>query len=175
MLSDESLRKWASQRVKPYDPAMIQPASIDLKLSNQIATVRPEWLHNPVETFRVTPELSLFGEPRTYDVYVINYLELVLLSSAEYIDIPHDVSTVLYQKSTTARNGLNHLLATFSECGFHGNLTFEVINLSQKPYIIRPNDLMMQLVLHQMDAPAKQPYDGRYQGQTGVTGARLPK
>lgn len=157
ILPDHLLRRWVSSGgVEPFNPACINPASVDLRVSLEHVIGLNGWehKHSPV----LCPELRLVpGDP-------------VLVSTIEYIKMPHDCAGVLYLKSSLARQGLDHALAGFVDCGFLGNLTCELH--AHCPITLHHNQRIVQLVLHRLEAPPESAYCGKYQGQTGPTPAR---
>lgn len=157
ILSDYLLHEWASNGgVEPFDPDCINPASIDLRISLEHTIGLKGWEHK--RSPELCSELRLVpGDP-------------VLVSTIEYIKMPPDCAGVVYLKSSLARQGLDHALAGFVDCGFMGNLTCELH--AHCPITLHHNQRIIQLVLHRLEAPPMSTYHGRYQGQTGPTPAR---
>ena len=153
ILPDYLLRQWGSNGgVEPFDPDCINPASIDLRISTKHIIGLNGWEH------KGSAELRLgIGNP-------------VLVSTIEYIKMPHDCAGVVYLKSSLARQGLDHALAGYVDCGFMGSLTCELH--AHYPITLHHNQRIIQLVLHRLEAPPESTYHGRYQGQTGPTPAR---
>jgi dCTP deaminase len=80
----------------------------------------------------------------------------------------------LFSKSSTGRIGLEHLHAGWIDPGFRGQLTLEFKNVAPWPILLQPGKRYMQMVVHDLVAPAARDYSqtGRYQNQTGATPAR---
>lgn len=155
ILPDYLLRRWASNDgVEPFDPACINPASIDLRVATDHVVGLNGWEREPGASMAL---YLVVGDP-------------VLVSTIEYIKIPHDCAGVVYLKSSLARQGLDHALAGFVDCGFEGSLTLELH--AHCPITLHHNQRIIQLVLHRLEAPPESTYHGRYQGQTGPTPAR---
>jgi len=153
ILPDFKLRQWAfGGSVEPFDPTCINPASIDLRVSTTLVTP----LSGPVEgdgaTIRILP-----GSP-------------FLFCTIEYIKMPNDCSGVVYLKSSLARQGLDHALAGFVDPGFEGQLTLELH--AHCPIVLTHGQRVIQLVLSRLESEPEVVYNGKYQGQTGPTGAR---
>lgn len=156
ILPDHLLRQWASNGgVEPFDPACINPASIDLRLSTDEVVGLNGLEH---WEYKSSPVLRLHAS------------NPILVSTIEYIKIPRDCAGVLYLKSSLARQGLDHALAGYCDSGFMGNLTLELH--AHCPITLHHNQRIVQLVLHRLEAPPELTYCGKYQGQTGPTPAR---
>jgi dCTP deaminase len=154
ILPDEQIKNWASQGgIEPFDPASINPASIDLKLSGDF--------HN-LET----------GERFQAEEITILPGQAILASTLEYITMPKTCAGSVYLKSSMARKGLDHALAGWVDPGFHGELTLEFH--SHRPITLHKGQKVCQLVLMEMAAVPQADYTmtGRYNGQRGPTTAR---
>lgn len=100
---------------------------------------------------------------------------MVLGRSFEYIRMPKDVMAICMGKSTYARVGIL-INTTPIEAGWHGNITIEISNTSHLPVNIYANEGIAQLLFFRSeDIPSVTYADkgGKYQGQTGVTIARM--
>jgi dCTP deaminase len=90
----------------------------------------------------------------------------------ETVCIPNHVAGYLLDKSTWARVHVA-LYNTLLDPGFEGDLTLEIINNSDQVVEIQAGDPIGQLVFHWLDQASDKPYtNGKYSGQSGVTGAR---
>jgi len=99
-----------------------------------------------------------------------------LARSIEYFRIPSDVVGICLGKSTYARLGI---ITNFTplEAGWEGQLTIEISNTTPLPARIYADEGIAQVLFFQSD-PASVAYDdraggGKYQGQTGITKARV--
>jgi dCTP deaminase len=145
------IHEWAKANVEPYDPECVNPASLDLKLSNYFIC-----LGNSIKT----KSNSIVIEPGT----------AYLATTLEYIKMPSNAAGVVYLKSSLARRGLDHALAGWIDPGFCGELTMELH--AHRPITLHAGQRIIQLVLYKtIDTPAKL-YDGKYQDQRGPTEAR---
>ena len=85
-------------------------------------------------------------------------------SSIEHFKMPDDVMGLVKDKSTWARRGVA-VQNTVIEPGWRGHLTLEV-SLHCDGYIrIEEGSPIAQIIFMALDAPANQPYDGKYQDQ----------
>src|SRR3954463_14591498 len=135
-LSDGTIpRLLAEGRVKiePFDEAMIQPASVDLKLGPSFRV-----FHNfRVESIDLAdppPGLTELVEISDDEPFVVHPGEFVLGQTAEFVELPDDVVARVEGKSSLGRLGLIvHATAGFVDPGFRGTLTLEITNLTRVP------------------------------------------
>lgn len=185
ILSDKDLRAYIKgQRlgIKPFDDARVQPASIDLTLANEFMTYpsAPEVVGGLVSTYAIDMDRAKEVQPRRFvsDKFQLEPHELVLCSTAEYVEIPHDIQAQVHGKSSLGRIGLLvHVTAGFIDPGFRGKVTLEMYNLNKRPIILRAGKPICQLSCTQLTSPADKPYGhpdlkSKYQDQRGVTGSR---
>lgn len=137
--------------ITPYSPLQVNPASYDLCLDNNYIDLS-------------TDEKVIWKE------LYIKPGEAYLASTVEYIKMPNNIAGVLYLKSSLARLGLDHALAGWIDPGFEGNLTLELH--SHRPICLSAGQRIVQIVFHLLDAPAENPYSGKYKGQKGPTLAK---
>lgn len=95
--------------------------------------------------------------------------------SVEYFRMPRNVTALCYGKSTYARCGII-CNCTPLEAGWEGNLVLELSNSCSVPVRIYANEGIAQIVFFEADEDPMVSYadrSGKYQGQTGVTTAKL--
>ncbi len=154
--NDLRLTSWASENVTPFDPALINPASIDLRLGEFVRY--PTALGWGVKS-AIDDEGLTLGPG-----------QFVLLHTLEVTAIPTNAAALLFLKSSTGRRGLEHLHAGYGDPGFCGQWTLEVINHWPYPQTIFPGERLFQLCLVDCAIPAAS-YGkvGHYQHQRGPT------
>lgn len=180
VLSDGTIRRLVDEgriSIKPWDPTMVQPASVDLNLGPSFRV-----FHN----FRV-PAIDLADPPTNLtehveladgESFVIHPGEFVLGRTEEYVEIPDDIVARIEGKSSLGRLGLIvHATAGFVDPGFKGTLTLEITNLTRVPIILWPGKPIAQLSFMTLDAPALRPYGhpelgSHYHGQVEATESR---
>jgi dCTP deaminase len=181
--NDSLLRHLADTgMVDPYDEACVNPASIDLRLGTSYRLPDAVWQTKGTTLLIGTGSesavalLPTWGEERTMQPqgFVLYTGQFILCCSLETVCVPGDCFAELFSKSSTGRKGLEHLHAGLIDPGFHGVLTFEFHNVAPWPILLVPGQRLMQMVVHQLVAPAVRDYSqtGRYQNQTGATPAR---
>ena len=147
--------------IDPYEPNMIQPASIDVRLGE-------DFIEFDNENMPVTKWGERWLEPGGF----------MLGSTHEWIKLPHWLAARFEGKSSLGRMGLmTHVTAGFVDPGFKGNLTVELHNVSKSFIQLRPGDPIGQLCFMTLDRPVGRPYgtpglNSHYQNQTGATPAR---
>ena len=57
--------------------------------------------------------------------------------------------------------------------GFKGEITLELFNANRCAIELKTGRRIGQLVFAEMDDSALNPYNGKYQGQTGATGSKV--
>lgn len=98
-----------------------------------------------------------------------------LARSFEIFKVPRDIAVNCIGKSTYARCGII-VNVTPLEPEWEGTLTLEITNTSPMPVKIYSFEGIAQLQFHRLSAPVKTSYkdrNGKYQGQTGVTPAKM--
>jgi dCTP deaminase len=181
VLSDGTIRRLVDEGrivVKPWDPALVQPASVDLRLGDSFRV-----FHNhraAVIDLRDGPPGNLTEEvvATAEDGFVIHPGEFCLGRTAEWVELPEDVVARIEGKSSLGRLGLIvHATAGFIDPGWKGTLTLELNNLTRVPIKLYPGLLIAQLSFMALDRPAEKPYGSpelgsHYQGQVAATESR---
>jgi dCTP deaminase len=177
LLSDRDIREAIeSGRVKlePYDPAMVQPSSIDVRL-DRFFRVFENHRYPHIDPAVEQPDLTRLVEPEGNDPFILHPGEFALGSTYEVVSLPDDIASRLEGKSSLGRLGLlTHSTAGFIDPGFSGHVTLELSNVATLPIKLWPGMKIGQLCLFRLSSPAEHPYGSavygsRYQGQRGPT------
>lgn len=167
-LSYQTLRRLGPDLVNPFDETLVQPASIDLRLHDELVLFDQE-----TEAVRLG-NIREAGRRIRFINYALEPGEFCLGGTAELVDIPDDLVARIEGKSSIGRLGLTvHVTAGFIDPGFRGRITLEICNLRRVPIVLRPGLAICQLGLISLDEPTARPYDGRYQGDCSVSPSRL--
>jgi dCTP deaminase len=164
-------------RIEPWDPSLVQPASIDLRLGDSFRVFHNHRasaidLRRPPEN--LTEEVVVPAE----DSFVIHPGEFCLGRTLEWVELPDDIVARIEGKSSLGRLGLIvHATAGFCDPGWKGTLTLELNNLTRVPIKLYPGLLIAQLSFMALDRPALRPYGSpelgsHYQGQRAATESR---
>jgi len=143
--------------VEPFDPDLINPASIDVTLGSEILVENDHGDFTPISI----ENNEFYMPPGAF----------VLAATAEYIRVPNNLEAVFQLKSSRGREGYEHALAGYIDPGFHGRVTLELSNIRRfKELPLRVGMRIGQLRFAKVDAIPMRPYSltGRYQGDEGV-------
>jgi dCTP deaminase len=158
LLSDRDLRAAIEARtlgVQPYDPRLVQPASIDVRLDSYFRIFRnhrydcidPAEQQEDLTELVVTPR----GEP-----FVLHPGEFVLGTTLERVTLGADLAARLEGKSSLGRLGLLvHSTAGFIDPGFSGQVTLELSNVATLPIRLWPGMKIGQLCVLRMTSPVE--------------------
>ncbi|MCL1871631.1 MAG: dCTP deaminase [Promicromonosporaceae bacterium] len=161
----------------PYDPAMLQPSSIDVRLDRYFRLF-DNHKYPYIDPSQEQPELTRLVEVAEGEPLVLHPGEFVLGSTYETITLPDDVAARLEGKSSLGRLGLlTHSTAGFIDPGFSGHVTLELSNVATLPIMLWPGMKIGQTCFFRLSSPSEHPYGSReygsrYQGQRGPTASR---
>lgn len=180
LLSDRDIRAEIDAgrvRLDPYDPTMIQPASIDVRLDHYFRLFdNHKYPH--IDPAQDQPELTRLIEVDPQQSFILHPGEFVLASTFELVTLPDDVAARLEGKSSLGRLGLlTHSTAGFVDPGFSGHVTLELSNVATLPITLWPGMKIGQLCFFRTssaveNAYGSDKYGSRYQGQRGPTASR---
>jgi dCTP deaminase len=180
LLSDRDLRAEIDSGrlvVDPYDPAMVQPSSIDVRL-DRFFRVFENHRYPHIDPAEEQDELTRMVETPSDEPFSLHPGEFVLGSTYEVIGLADDLAARLEGKSSLGRLGLlTHSTAGFIDPGFNGHVTLELSNVATLPIKLWPGMKIGQVCVLRLTSAAEHPYgsavDGsRYQGQRGPTPSR---
>ncbi len=180
LLSDRDIRteiKAGRVVVEPFDEAMIQPSSVDVRL-DKFFRVFENHKYSVIDPSAEQPELTREVIAEGDEAFILHPGEFVLASTYEVITLPDDIAGRLEGKSSLGRLGLlTHSTAGFIDPGFSGHITLELSNVANLPVKLFPGMKIGQLCLIKLSSPAEHPYgsaiySSRYQGQRGPTPSR---
>ena len=180
VLSDGTIRRLIGEgtlKVEPWDPEMVQPASIDLKLGGSFRVFHNHKI-NAIDLASPPSDLTEHVKVDEGQSFVIHPGEFVLGNTVEQVTMPDDLVARIEGKSSLGRLGLIvHATAGFVDPGFKGTLTLEITNLTRVPIVLWPGRPIAQLSFMTLDRPAERPYGhpelgSHYHGQTDATESR---
>ena len=183
ILSDRSLREQlAAGRsvIEPLDESLIQPSSIDVRISNLFSVFRNHSRgvidgKTDTRSLNETIEMPVGDDGVGDEPFMLHPGEFVLGSTYERIAVPDDLVGRVEGKSSLGRLGLLiHSTAGFIDAGFDGHITLELANVASLPLTLYPGMKIGQVSFMQMTSPAAHPYGAgaagsKYQGQRGPT------
>ncbi|WP_308797685.1 dCTP deaminase [Agromyces silvae] len=180
LLSDRDIRAELDReriQLDPYEPGMIQPSSIDVRLDRYFRLF-DNHKYPFIDPAEDQPELTHLIEVRPDEAFILHPGEFVLASTYEAVTLPDDVAARLEGKSSLGRLGLlTHSTAGFIDPGFTGHVTLELSNVATLPIKLWPGMKIGQMCFFRLSSPAERPYgsadySSRYQGQRGPTASR---
>ena len=152
-----------SQMVVPFSEDLINPASLDVILGDQLMV---ESIYQP-EFVRI--DISHNSET---DPYLLQPGEFCLAETKETFNLPEDLSAQFVLKSSRARAGYQHMLAGWCDPGWHGSrLTLELKNVRlHHPLPLYPGLKIGQMVFHTMSSTPLKSYAsvGHYNNHSTV-------
>lgn len=162
-LVDYQIRKLSRDQglVEPFNPEMVNPASIDVTLGPQILVEND---HGDFTEFDISKQ-EFWMPPGGF----------VLAVTAEWVRIPVNLECCFQLKSTVGRLGYNHALAGYIDPGFSGRITLELKNyrrFSELP--LSAGMRIGQLRFARLDSTPIRPYSitGRYNNDSTVQRAK---
>ncbi|MGH7175339.1 MAG: dCTP deaminase [Minisyncoccia bacterium] len=111
---------------------------------------------------KVEEVCKLKKESETQDILTIAPGEYYLVQTAESLNTPLDLMPMVYPRSSLFRAGLL-LLATKTDPGYQGPLTFGLANMSTFPVSLQMGARFCNVVFHQIEGEAIA-YRGQHQG-----------
>lgn len=163
LLSDKDIRHeivHGQLRIRPVEDIQFQPASVDLRLGDQLRESDGRVIYHLDDGYELGPGRFILGD------------------TVEKLVIPDYLAAQFAGKSSLGRIGLQtHCTAGFVDPGFEGTLTVELSNLSENPIMLISGQYIGQVCFFRLSSPALRPYGhpeigSRYQNQSGPTIAR---
>lgn len=170
ILSDRTIRDMIVEKtlkITPLSEEQIQPASVDIRLGNTFSIV------DDTPSGIITLDSEIKYKTITADKYLILPGHFVLATTMEYFELPDDLTAFVEGRSSLGRMGLFIQNAGWVDPGFKGEITLELFNANRCAIELTAGRRVGQLVFAKMDRTAQDPYNGKYQGQTGATGSRV--
>jgi dCTP deaminase len=161
-------------RIDPYDPACLQPSSVDLHLDREFRVFRNN-RYPYIDVRAPQPDLTELVKITDDEPFILHPSEFVLGQTAEWVELPDDLVARLEGKSSLGRLGLLiHSTAGYVDPGWKGNLTLELSNVANLPIALYSGMKIGQISFFRMSSPVERPYGSRelgskYQGQSTPT------
>jgi dCTP deaminase len=180
LLSDRDLEseiKAGDLALEPFEPELMQPSSIDVRLDH-IFRVFNNHLYTHIDPAEQQDDLTLEVQVADGQPFVLHPGEFVLASTLEVITLGDQLAGRLEGKSSLGRLGLlTHSTAGFIDPGFSGHVTLELSNVATLPIKIWAGMKIGQLCFFRLSSAAEhaygsERYGSRYQGQRGPTASR---
>lgn len=133
--------------LEPFDDALIQPNSYDVRLSDKFSWHEPgSEVIDPYDSASVLQGLVHIVD----DSIVLQPGQFILGATLEKICLPRDIVGQLTGKSSLARLGVMvHVTAGFIDAGFShppAQITLEIVNVAQRPVRLHAGMSIAQMV-----------------------------
>lgn len=161
ILGYASLLKLGPTLLDPFDPLLVNPASIDIRVGREMQ------VHAPGRGRRIDLTNYTYDHP-----WQMQPGEFLLIATLERITVPIEYAVDLRLKSSRAREGYDHSLAFWFDPGWDGVGTMEIQNVGDFTVPIYPELKIAQIIVHVLDEPCEKPYVGKYQGAMTVEGSK---
>jgi len=153
--------------VQNYDEALINPASLDLRLGDTIMIESAESLD--------MRELSI-ARHAVENPYLLRPGQFILAQTIEVFNMPENIAGLFFLKSSRAREGYENLHAGYADPGWHGSvLTLELKNSRQLlPLPLYPGMKIGQMCFFRMSNQPVISYAkvGHYNQDLSTTGSK---
>ncbi len=151
VLSDQDLvhrLEKGSLKLEPFNQSNLTPNGYDLTVH---------------EVFTKAPEGKV-----TIGTFYLDPGSWCLVSTNEYLEVSHDLCGMLFLRSSFVRKGL---IAGFGlvDAGFKGTLTFSITNVGPERVALPIGERVCQISFVSLSSSPRKLYDGKYQGQRGIT------
>ena len=170
ILSDATLTRMIESKelvVEPLSAESIQPASIDCRLGDHFLIV--ESLN--MNSLKLDQDID-YREVTTDRITIAPH-SFLLATTQEFFELPDDLTAFVEGRSSIGRMGLFIQNAGWVDPGFKGKITLELYNANSLPIELVSGRRICQMVFARMNEAAKNPYRGKYQGQSLAVGSRI--
>lgn len=177
VLADRDIRREIEDgrvRIEPYDPADLQPSSVDLHLDRSFRVFRNN-RYPYIDVRAQQPDLTELLRVEDEEAFILHPGEFVLGQTLEWVELPDDLAARLDGKSSLGRLGLLiHSTAGYVDPGWKGNLTLELSNVANLPIALYYGMKIGQISFFRMSSAVERPYGSaglgsKYQGQLEPT------
>ncbi len=182
ILVDFEIRKEIAEGkliLEPFDDALIQPNSYDVRLSDRFSWhEKGEWSNKVIDPYE--SESILNGLVHVVDEsLVIQPGQFVLGATLERICLPKNIVGQLTGKSSLARLGIMvHVTAGFIDAGFShppAQITLEIVNVGNRPVRLHTGMSIAQMVFTRTAeclVPYNEKPNAKYNGQPAAAHSR---
>ncbi len=181
VLSDRDIRaamQAGRVRIDPFDPACLQPSSVDLHLDGDFRVFRNN-RYPYIDVRAPQPDLTELVTIGEDEPFILHPSEFVLGQTLEWVELPDDLVARLEGRSSLGRLGLLiHSTAGYVDPGWKGNLTLELSNVANLPIALYRGMSIGQISFVRMSSAVERPYGSRelgskYQGQSSPTESKF--
>ncbi len=146
--------------ITPFDPDMLQPASYDLKVGKEAATVARNGDDPRIDLEQDGP------------LFIAAYAPAVIFTREE-LRLSTSYVGRFGLKSRLARRGLTASVGLQVDPGFHGPLSVTLMNHTPTPAVLSYEEDFLTLEIEHLAVPASKGYSGEYQGRKAFSAGDL--
>jgi dCTP deaminase len=143
--------------IDEFSEECLQPASYNFRLGNEVIT-----------SSRRDKE-----DPSRRGLFTIPAGDFALVKTFERVRLSARVAGHIGLRSHYTKKGLDILAGPQIDPGFNGYLVVGLTNLSPRDITIPYKEEFCTVEFYEFTEPVSNPYDGEYQGQTGIMGKDL--
>lgn len=181
ILSDRDIKKAVEEKeivLDPFDPTMVQPASVDLRLGNRFLVFRNS-SHDAIDVKKPIADLmdEVFIEGD--QAFVLHPGDFVLGCTVEKVGLSARYVGQLNGKSSLGRIGIIvHATAGFIDPGNILRPTLELHNIGRLPVRLYANMPIAQISFLRLSSDAEEPYGSpkrksKYYGSEGPEASKI--
>jgi dCTP deaminase len=157
--------------IEPCDISNVEPASVDLRMGDELVKVSAEKSDDVVR-------LDANGSEQNYQYTPVSNMtirpgEFYLATTKERVELPDTLCANVLGRSSLGRLGISvHQTAGYIDPGFNGQITLELTNHGPQPVQLREGLRICQIVFAKLSSKADISYGHRtsqYQDQSGAT------
>lgn len=141
--------------INPFDEALVQPATYDLRLG-------PRILASPLSADKLGVVIELSKDKPSYEV---QSGQMVGILSFEKLSLPLGISGRFGIRSAIARKGINAFGGVQLDPGFRGRLTMNLLNVGPEPVALTLYEPILSVEFTRLEEEAEVAYSGPYQDQ----------
>ena len=143
-------------RISPFDPDMVDAASVDFRLGNKFRTFRGQKKAYDLSEEIDPDSIGKLTEIMDGKHYLLKPGELILGITKERLRLPDNICGRFEGRSSLARIGLMvHITSGLIHPGSSGNQVLEIINLSNVPIKLYPGIRICQIIFQRMKGKAR--------------------
>ncbi len=151
ILTDKKIRELTerNQLIHPFDESHLQSESYDLTIGTELVVMKKE-----LRCLDISKQDSIDGIyqklPISKEGYTVSPKQYVLISLAEYIKLPENLTAHLRPKTRYTRLGM---LVSAQHCNstYAGHLWIGLFNATEYPVRIYPGYTIAQIVFEELD------------------------
>lgn len=158
--------------VDPFEPSLLQPNSLDVRLSSSFVRYQ-EGVLDPFNKSSLDHVCIPYHALRV----ILSPQEFLLASTMEMFALPPDITATIEGKSSLARLGVSiHQTGGRIDAGFRGAITLEICNMNPRCAVTLHAGMPIAQMVFEKTSPCRLPYDqkpdAKYVDQINATPSR---